>query len=190
MASIAERDSACGRLPVFAENGDANGGLGASAQVVGYSLDVGLGGKGRRRLSSHAQHGNGQRNTECCNQLKPHAAAMKTSHLHLPKNCRTRISPGCRSVDLYCIRQGVAGANGYGRTGHLLDAEACDWARAGALDGSIRGRRTRRALCFESGSTGDLSFLAFPEVAASWGRVDLRSTVSRCDNPGTAVGLR
>jgi len=80
-------------------------------QILSLSKDAGLCGETGRGLSGRAQDGNGQRNTECCNQLKPHVAAKKTSHLHLLQNCRTRMSPGCRSVDLYCIRRGAAGAN-------------------------------------------------------------------------------
>jgi hypothetical protein len=55
--------------------------------------------------------------------------------LHLLQNCRTRISPGCRRVDLYCIRRGAAGANkGWangiplGRRGRELGAGwSCGW---------------------------------------------------------------
>jgi hypothetical protein len=111
IASIPERNGACSRQSIFSEYSDGHGSLGMPLKVVGLSKDAGFSGKACRRLSGHAQGGNGQRNTECCNQLKPHAAAKKTSHLHLLQNCRTRMSPGCRSVDLYCIRRGVAGAN-------------------------------------------------------------------------------
>jgi len=51
--------------------------------VEGLHGEGGLCWQPRSVFRGESQRGNGERNSECCNQLKPQTAAKKTCHVHL-----------------------------------------------------------------------------------------------------------
>jgi hypothetical protein len=75
-------DAGCGTT-IFAGNGHVEGSAGMAVLVEGVHGEGGLCRQPWSVFRGQSQSGNGERNTQCCNQLKPQTAAKKTCHVHL-----------------------------------------------------------------------------------------------------------
>jgi len=73
-------DAGCGAA-IFTRHGE--GGADVAVLVEGLHGEGGLCWQPRSVFRGESQRGNGERNSECCNQLKPQTAAKKTCHVHL-----------------------------------------------------------------------------------------------------------